>query len=45
MVRDAMIEQIMGSKATVAVVSERLVRAALQGGGTDNISAVVAEIV
>lgn len=44
MVRDAMIEQIMGSKATVAVVSERLVRAALQGGGTDNISVVVAEV-
>jgi serine/threonine protein phosphatase PrpC len=45
MVRDAMIEQVMGSKATVAVVSERLVRAALQGGGTDNISVVVAEVV
>jgi PPM family protein phosphatase len=45
MVRDGMIEQIVGSKANVAVISERLVSAALNGGGADNISVVVAEVV
>ncbi len=45
MVRDPAIEQIVGSKANVTVVSERLVRTALDSGGADNISVVVAEVV
>ncbi len=45
MVRDPDIEQMLSRKATVAVVSEHLVRAALEGGGADNISVVVAEVV
>jgi serine/threonine protein phosphatase PrpC len=39
------IEQMLGSQANVATLSERLVWAALNGGGADNISVVVAEVV
>jgi serine/threonine protein phosphatase PrpC len=45
MVRDPVIEKIMSSEHTMTNVSERLVRAALSGGGRDNISVIVAEVV
>jgi serine/threonine protein phosphatase PrpC len=45
MVRDPVIEGIMGSKADMTRVSERLLQAALMGGGADNISVVVAKVV
>jgi serine/threonine protein phosphatase PrpC len=44
MVRDPVIEKIMSSEHTMTNVSERLVRAALSGGGRDNISVIVAEV-
>jgi serine/threonine protein phosphatase PrpC len=45
MVRDPVIESIMGSKADMTIVSARLLQAALTGGGADNISVVVAKVV
>lgn len=45
MVRDPMISSIMSRKANMTVLSEQLVHAALAGGGADNVSVIVAEVV